>query len=230
MQLIGSREFRSVSRRSGMSTGSSDSDRGRFALINAIAQILLALAAIGTIIFNYLSLRSEQATRQRVILQELLPSVRPVAKSADTYELEVGALNAGDKVARGCGAFFQDVNDELMPHRFLPGYVESDPGWSIAPGEKHTSKGKVQLKVSDFERDQIYVELWVKCVTDGARTLGYFYKVDLRNHTTEYLERWRDDPDPEGGRPWPEILKGEHRQPCPDSKSRHCKLDPPPPA
>src|SRR5919197_1925536 len=98
MRLIGSREFRSVSRRSGMSTGSSDSDRGRFALINAIAQILLALAAIGTIIFNYLSLRSEQATRQRVILQELLPSVRPVAKSADTYELEVGALNAGDKV------------------------------------------------------------------------------------------------------------------------------------
>ena len=214
-----------------MSTDSSDSDRGRFAFINAIAQILLALAAIGTIIVNYLSIRNEQAAEQaarsRVILQQLVPSVRPIDGSTDSYEVKERAQNVGDKVARGCIALFQDVNDDFMPYRFLPSIVESE-GWSITPGATHTSKQTVHLRTSDYRQDHIYIELWVTCVTDRAHTSSFFYKVDLKNHRTEYVERWRDNPEPEGGRPWPELRKSYHQQPCPDAESRHCKLDPPP--
>jgi hypothetical protein len=216
-----------------MSTDSGDSERGGVARLNAVTQVLLAVAAVGatvaafgTLFLNYQSIRMQQALEQRVIL-DALPGGLHYTGSKDVYELSGIVVNEGDKIARGCKALFQGVNDQFMPRRYLVSVLESGPFWNLTPGGNHTSKGKLLLREADYGQDHIYIEFWFECTTDGAHTSSFFYKVNFRKHTVEYIERWRSDPHPVTGRPWPELLKGQGRPPCDRSGITNCALPPP---
>jgi hypothetical protein len=210
-----------------MSDDSGGSDRGPFARMNALSQVLIAIAAIASALNVYMSFREEQAAKPKVILVQSLPHLVPIGRSGDNYEVKMTVLNAGDKVVHGCLAFVQDVDDEFMPHRYLPLILETEPGWSVSPGKAHTSKRRLAFKAADYRQEHIFIELWFQCVTDRANTSSFFYRVDLKGHSTAYVERWRDDPFPERGRPVPQLLKDQHPSPCPDGRSRDCSLEPP---
>jgi len=133
-----------------VSDNSGEPDRGRFAglntVSNAVSQILIAIAAIGSAFNVYLSFREEQAAKPKVILVQSLPHLAPIGRSGDNYEVKMTVLNAGDKVAHGCLAFVQDVDDEFLPHRYFPRILETEPFWSVSPGKAHSSKRRVYLQ------------------------------------------------------------------------------------
>lgn len=216
-----------------MSTGSDDSGKGSFPRLSATVQLLSVVAALGataaalfTAYLNYQGIRAQEATKQRIILNSLPGALRYTGKN-DMYELSGLVVNEGDKVARGCKAIFQDVNDNFLPRRYLKSILEPGPTWNLAPGGNHTSKGKLRLREADFRQDHIYIEFWFECTTDEENSSSFFYKVDFRKKTAQYMARFRSDPNPETGRPWPELLRGQGRPPCDRSPGTSCPLPPP---
>jgi hypothetical protein len=130
----------------------------------------------------------------------------------------------GDKIARGCKAFYQGVNDNFMPRRYLTTILEKGPFWNLNPGGSHTSRGKISLRKADYQQDHIFIGIWFECRTDGVHTPSFFYGVDFRKHIAGYIPRWRADPRPVTGRPWPELPKRQGAPPCDVSGFTDCPL------
>lgn len=135
-----------------MSTDPGDSGRGGAVRLNAMSQLLLAVAAIGatvsaiaSTVLSYRDYKDRQAAKPRIIL-EALPGGLEYTGSKDTYELSGTVVNTGDKIARGCKAIYQDVNDNFMPRRYLTTVLERGPYWNLNPGGNHTSRGKISLR------------------------------------------------------------------------------------
>jgi hypothetical protein len=173
-----------------MSTNSGDSERGGATrskaiteIIRAVASLVTSAAAIGTTFLNYQSLKTQEATKAKVILFTI-PGGLDYIGSRDLYELRGTVTNVGDKIARGCRAVYQGVNDNFMPRRYLTTVLEPGPFWNLKPGENHTSKHRIPLRKADYRQNHIYIEfLMFECVTDDAYTYSQIFIESISENT-----------------------------------------------
>lgn len=203
------------------------SSDGKTAVFGSIAQIILALAAISTIISNvYLSLRAEKRNSVRALVENAVPTFRSAGDDG-LHHIAVTTQNVGEKTVRGCETNIQDVTEDLLPLRFLPLAIERGGlTWQVGPGESHTEQIDLgPFRESDYGRSLVYFEIWTECVTDKATTQSYFFTVDLSTGKSTYVPRWRLRPVRKELRPWPVLLK-DQRQGCPAEWIKSCRLDP----
>jgi hypothetical protein len=181
---------------------------------------LAAVAAIIVPIFVTAGSPRQDAEPVLVIVQS---SLQRAEQGARSFRLSMEVQNVGDRPLFGCTGNEQLVSASGAPNKYLPSYFDADDDlWPLPPGAKHVTDLVTPFEAPD-SGPWLYIEQWVGCETDYLTSRSYFYAIYWPRQEVYWLLISRGKTTRHAhDRPWPTVLRGLRKRPCPSTTTESC--------